>query len=1039
MSHSPVMKAETRLAFKRSGFAAILFAMVRPRDAKAAAVNEKTLVLTFAFRSIAVPLADIKTVMLGRGWSWRAVRIRHANGESIVSGLSQGDGQALIEALEAARVYWWRNAVYGRLAQLADPPSYTTHQILTDLRRDAEAVTGGFPSHWPDMLSNTSELLMLRDLRSFLNNPNRFRTEANQTCIANELKHSRESFDSIEARPLTGEQRTAVVTMEAARVTVWQKALAAQAGALRAVHGRLEQLAEPPNYTPHRILTDLRRDAEAVMDRFPSYWPDMLSNTSELLMLQSLRSFLHDPNRFGTEANQTYIANELKRSREFLDRVEARPLTDEQRRAVVVDEHRNLVVAAAGSGKTSVIVAKAGWLVHRDYRRPAELLLLAFAKDAQKEMEGRIRARLGAEEFRGITARTFHALGMSIIGEAEGKRPALARVAEDNRALLDLLNRIVAEQLADPVKSRILMKWFQDRFAPYKSKHEFRTWGEYWDYIRRYEVLSLKGEKVKSFEECEIANFLYLNGVPYKYERAYEHDTATSQKRQYQPDFYLPDAGIYIEHFALSATGETPAFINQAEYLRSMKWKRWRHAKHGTTLVETYSHEAAAGKLTENLGAKLEEHGVVLSPIPPDEIFAVLNERGRIDPFTQLVATFLQHYKGSGLTFRELERRAAVARDRPRAEAFVSVFKPIFERYQETLSGLGQIDFHDMINKAADHVMSGRYRSPYGYILVDEFQDISPARASLLKALLDQAPDAQLFAVGDDWQAIFRFAGSDIAIMREFEKRFGESERLNLETTFRCSNRIAEVATKFVLCNSAQIRKTVRATRKAPGPSVHVGLPGKKASLLREVLDEIAADADKQEGASTVLLLGRDRHTRPKNLSDLARRYPGLRFSSMTVHGSKGLEADYVVVLGVCSGRNGFPTEITDDPLLDLVLSAPERHPNAEERRLFYVALTRAKRRVFLVADGGPPSPFVKELIDDRYDVTVFGQLPESDAPCPKCVDGHLQQRENEQNKSTFYGCSNYPDCEYKRGIQEKRPVGKAAATASSLKRRTRR
>ena len=985
MSRSPVMKAETRLAFKRSGFAVILFAMVRPRDAKAAAVDEKTLVLTFAFRSIAVPHADIKTVMLGRRWSWRAVRIRHANGESIVSGLSQGDGQALIEALEAARVYWWRNAlatqtgelhaVHGRLAQLADPPSYTTHQILTDLRRDAEAVTGGFPGHWPDTLSNTAELLMLRDLRSFL----------------------------------------------------------------------------------------------------------------------------HDPIRFRTEANQTYIANELKRSREFFDRVEARPLTDEQRRAVVVDEHRNLVVAAAGSGKTSVIVAKAGWLVHRGYRRPSELLLLAFAKDAQKEMEGRIRARLGAGEFRGITARTFHGLGMSIIGEAEGKRPTLAQVAEDNRALLDLLKQIVAEQLADPVKSRILMKWFQDRFAPYKSEHEFRTWGEYWDYIRRYEILSLKGEQVKSFEECEIANFLYLNGVPYEYERAYEHDTATTEKRQYQPDFYLPDAGIYIEHFALSATGETPAFINQAEYLRSRNWKRWLHAKHETTLVETYSHEAAAGKLTENLGAKLEEHGVVLSPIPPDEIFAVLNERGRIDPFTQLVATFLQHYKGDGLTFREVERRAAQARDRPRAEAFVSVFKPIFERYQETLSGLGQIDFHDMINKAVDHVTSGRYRSPYGYILVDEFQDISPARASLLKALLDQAPDAQLFAVGDDWQAIFRFAGSDIAIMREFEKRFGESERLNLETTFRCSDRIAAVATKFVLSNAAQIRKEVRAIRKAPGPSVHVGLPGKKASLLREVLDEIAADADKHDGRSTVLLLGRYRHTRPKNLSDLARRYRGLRFSSMTVHGSKGLEADYVVVLGVCSGRNGFPTEITDDPLLDLVLSVPEGHPNAEERRLFYVALTRAKRRVFLVADGGRPSPFVKELIDDRYDVTVFGQLPESDVPCPKCVDGHLQQRENARNESTFYGCSNFPycdylqpscpacgtglvfktdgafrcrdcgqdiescpncegwlqpkygkhgrflgctnfsDCKYTRGIQEKRPVGKATATASSLKRRTRR
>ena len=899
MPRSSVVKAETRLRFKRSGFEAILFAMVRPRDAKAAAVNEETLTLTFTFRSMGVPLEDIKMVMLGRRWHWRAVRIRYANRETVVSGLSRGDAQALVQTLESARVFWWR------------------------------------------------------------------------------------------------------------------KALAAQGGALHAVHSRLEQLVNPPSYTTHRMLSDLRRDAKSVTGGLTGNWPDALSNTSELLMLRELRSFLHDPIRFRAKANQTYIANELERSREFFDRVEARPLTDEQRRAVVVDEHRNLVVAAAGSGKTSVIVAKAGWLVHRGYRRPSELLLLAFAKDAQKEMEGRIRARLGAEEFRGITTRTFHSLGMSIIGGAEGKRPTLARVAEDNWALLDLLKRIVAEQLADPSKSRILQKWFQDRFAPYKSMHEFRTWGEYWDYIRCYEILSLKGEQVKSYEECEIANFLYLNGVPYEYERAYEHDTATSEKRQYQPDFYLPDTGVYIEHFALSATRKTPPFIDQAEYLRSRDWKQQLHAEHGTTLVETYSHEAAAGKLIENLDAKLEEHGVVLSPIPPDEIFDVLNERGRIDPFTQLVAAFLQHYKGSGMTFRELAQRAALARDRPRAEAFVSVFKTIFESYQETLSGLGQIDFHDMINKATDHVTSGRYRNPYGYILVDEFQDISPARASLLKALLDQVPDAQLFAVGDDWQAIFRFAGSDIAIMREFENRFGESERLNLETTFRCADRIAEVATKFVLSNSAQIRKTVRATRKAPGPCVHIGLPDKKASLLREVLDEIAADAGKHEGSSTVLLLGRYRHTRPMNMSDLASRYRGLRFSSMTVHGSKGLEADYVVMLGLCSGSYGFPTEITDDPLLDLVLSAPERHPNAEERRLFYVALTRAKRRVFLVADGGPPSPFVKELIDNGYDVTVFGQPPESDVPCPKCRNGHLKRRENTRDKSTFYGCSNFPYCDY--------------------------
>ena len=630
-------------------------------------------------------------------------------------------------------------------------------------------------------------------------------------------------------------------------------------------------------------------------------------------------------------------------------------------------------------------------------------------------MEERVRRRLGAEESAGLTVRTFHSLGMSIIGAVEGKRPTLAKVAEDDKALSDLLKRIISDLLVDPKFSMIMLRWFEDHFAPYKSEHEFRTQGEYWAYIRANEIRSLKGDKVKSFEECEIANFLYLNGVPYEYERSYEHDTATPEKRQYQPDFYLPDAGIYIEHFGLNESGGTAPFIDREKYLQEMDWKRQLHAEYKTILIETFSHEKAAGRLIENLTAKLANHGVALSPIPPGEVFAVLDEQGRVDPFTRLIATFLHHYKGAQLSAEEVARRAATAPDRPRAKAFLAVFGEIFERYQEELARRQQIDFHDMINRATEHVESGRYRSPFGYVLVDEFQDISPGRARLLKALLNQSPTAQLFAVGDDWQAIYRFAGSDIAIMREFKERFGASERIDLATTFRCADRIAAVATKFVLRNSAQIHKDVSSVRKADGPSVHVGLPGEECpDLLGETLERIVADAAQQDESVTVLLLGRYGHTRPENLAQLMRERPALSLKYMTVHGSKGLEADYVLVLDLCSGKYGFPAEIADDPLLDLVLAASEGYPHAEERRLLYVAITRARRGVYLLADGGSPSPFVKELLhDDDYDVTAFGRLTERDVACPKCVDGRLVRRQNTQNRSVFYGCSHYPYCEH--------------------------
>ena len=285
--------------------------------------------------------------------------------------------------------------------------------------------------------------------------------------------------------------------------------------------------------------------------------------------------------------------------------------------------------------------------------------MLAFAKDAQKEMEDRVRKRLGNRVGTQITVRTFHSLGMAIIGDVERKRPALSRVAEDEKALLVLLKGIISDLVANLKFSKIMLKWFQEFFAPYRSEHDFKTQGEYWNYIRANEIRSLQGEMVKSFEECIIANFLYLNGIRYKYESSYKHETATPERRPYHPDFYLPDAGIYIEHFALSKSGNTPPFINRTDYLKSMEWKRKLHANHGTVLIETFSHENDDGKLSQHLAAKLADHGVTLSPIPADKTFAILEKQGRIDPFTRLVATFLQHYKGAQLSTEEIARRAA--------------------------------------------------------------------------------------------------------------------------------------------------------------------------------------------------------------------------------------------------------------------------------------------------------------------------------------------------------------------------------------------
>lgn len=392
----------------------------------------------------------------------------------------------------------------------------------------------------------------------------------------------RHAFGKVTVSGLSGADATALATaLEAARIDWWRKAVAARIETLRSVHGRVAQLADPQRYIARSVFRDIERDSRDVAGNMASRWPAALSAAPEIQMLKTIRDLVSDPEGFRTRANEVFVKNELSRSRAFLDRVEERPLTEEQRRAVVVDEDRNLVVAAAGSGKTSVIVAKAGWLAERAYRRPSELLLLAFARNAREELGERIRGSLGDEVANGVAVRTFHGLGVEIIGKAEGRSPSLAEEAEDNVALLELLKGIVADLLADRDLSATLLRWFQGQFAPYRNEQEFRSWGEYWDYIRQYDIRSLKGEKVKSFEECKIANFLYLNGVPYEYEADYEHDTVTPEKRQYRPDFYLPEAGIYIEHFGVDARGRTAPFVDQEEYRKGMEWKRKLHKDKG--------------------------------------------------------------------------------------------------------------------------------------------------------------------------------------------------------------------------------------------------------------------------------------------------------------------------------------------------------------------------------------------------------------------------------------------------------------------------
>ena len=453
-------------------------------------------------------------------------------------------------------------------------------------------------------------------------------------------------------------------------------------------------------------------------------------------------------------ANDRFVAASMPAVAQAAAGVLANSPTDEQAEAIATDEDATLVLAGAGTGKTAVITGKVAHLVRNEGVPPGEILVLAFNRKAAEE----IRARLPGDLADAKVA-TFHAFGLRIIADAKGA-PALSKLAEDEAKLIAAIDAILVELLADPWQGRAVTEFIERHRSDYRSQFDFETPGAYYDHVRRSELRTLAGDLVKSFEELEIANFLTLNGVRYDYERPYPVETATAWHRQYRPDFHLPDHDLYIEHFALDRDGRPPAAWRG--YAEGVAWKQGIHERYGTTLIETYSWQRREGVLRERLREQLAEAGVTFEPVPMETLLRDL-ARWLISWLAQLTATVLSHVKTSGISPETLRARARSSADRARSEAFLDIFEQVLARYESMLGG--EKDFHDLINDAAAHIREDRWPSPYRYMLVDEFQDISAGRMALLQAL--SGPGVAHFLVGDDWQSIYRFAGSDVALVRD--------------------------------------------------------------------------------------------------------------------------------------------------------------------------------------------------------------------------------------------------------------------------------
>ena len=752
------------------------------------------------------------------------------------------------------------------------------------------------------------------------------------------------------------------------------------------------------------------------------------------------------------DLNDRTMAKELRDRKKFFKTIERTPLTEEQSKAVICFDNRVQLLAAAGSGKTSVMVARAAYAVARGFVEPERILLLAFNRDAADELQERVRERFSASGIssEGVRASTFHAFGFDCIGQATGKKPSLGRWVEQERESEKILE-IAKELTAEDTSFRRAWEEYRLIYGSqrYPLGEETPTGRD--KEKKRPSFETARGELVKSFGEQQIANWLFLNGVEYEYERPYEVDTATAQYRQYRPDFYYPAIDAWHEHWAIGHDGE-PQFEG---YKSGMEWKKELHRKHKTDLIETTSsniYRFGMGELEKQLvsrGIEFDWDPGRLKGAPGRNLF--IQEKD----LTRTILTFMSHVKAAGLSRRTIEKKvsgSSIEFAQARARVFLSIYWKIHDRWEADLAKDRSIDFNDMLLKAAEHVSSGRYDPPYDLILVDELQDTSRARAKLIQGLL-KPPNRYFLGVGDDWQAINRFAGADISVMSEFTEWFGEGPQLALTKTFRCTQAVCEVASDFIMKNPAQLKKKMKSALGADGAPIHIlapppvgpdevppkGRDDQTRRTVRHALQMLSEEVTEgrirptKTDRVTVDILGRYRFDREHSLPQSPPKNLDVRFR--TVHGSKGLEADCIIVPGLVSDIYGFPSAVVDDPVLALAMPRPDDFPDAEERRLFYVAMTRARQRVILLTQNENPSPFIFELLGQSYSRRVKSDFIREGVggPCHRCKEGKLAWREGKYGP--YLKCSRYPACDFLQNDKQpapKRPTRSASRGGST-------
>ena len=801
----------------------------------------------------------------------------------------------------------------------------------------------------------------------------------------------------------------------------------------------------PDNYFSHNWKQKLllwHKNAISKVKKFKEDYAEYISSEDE----KFFEKFYNKPETFETDtkqANERYINQELKDNSDLFDDLDGKSLDSQQREAIVVDEDAVKVIAGAGSGKTFTIQGKVKYLTEKRDVDPSEILAISFSNASVDDLKERI-----AEP---IDIKTFHKVGKDILTQYnQYSRP-------DTSALKRIIKRYLTKKaLKNEDISKKLIEFFSFYINVPPSDDDIKYEGDLLDWQEGVDFSTLKrrfknkqretlnNEIVRSYEELYIANFLFIYGIKYTYEKIYSYPNKNFERefnkfkeflfsfneeipdelknditkdllnltdifeeyeiKDYLPDFYLDDYNIYIEHFGLNRNCENHLIGGKSseEYVKEMEWKRKVHKKYGTTLIETFSYYQSENRLLTRLAEKLQAQGVEFNEIDYREVYRILLENKTIkewEDFIVLLKTFIELFKGNNYDetkFKEFYDYVGGLKDsfsKDRTIAFLKIVEEIYNDYEAYLLKIKKIDFNDMINKASDCIVKNGLDLPYKYIIVDEYQDTSFTRYNLLRNICDSI-GAKIMVVGDDWQSIYSFSGCDVNIFTKFDNFFDVCETRYIEKTYRNSQQLIDASSNFVMKNPDQTRKELKSSKSLKYPIKLVNFDNdfdeilKFELIIKNIINQSTFknkkililgrnnkdifnllknfNVENEYGKRKFEILGdEDKLRRNKFVKIVYRESQDVNIEYRTVHQSKGLECDNVILINLKNWKAGFPNKMVDDPVLNFVKRNGDSFNYAEERRLFYVALTRTKNNVYLLAPYFKSSVFVQELKTD--------------------------------------------------------------------------